>query len=221
MPTINRLIILLIGLSPTLAYAEQITLIVNGDIEAWEYKTVSDIPETSYQSVTDGERQVLRADTNGGASGYVLKRDINLQSTPWVHFLWRVDTADDNPHEKTKAGDDFALRLYFITQSGVRHRTLNLVYAQHAAAGDTWESPYSNWLSDVRLYAFATKGDSPNGEWRVSSVNVGELWQNLFDTDDTIKAVGLMTDGDNTNSQTVARYGDVVLSDSAKSPFDL
>ena len=212
----KRFLPLLLSLSFA-ASAEQITLLANGDMRNWQYETYGNLPETTYQAnAKDG----LLADNNGnGASGYIMHKAIDLQKTPWLHMRWRVDESAPNLQEKTKAGDDFALRFYLVTQNGIRYRTLNLVYAQNAAANDSWQSPYSNFLSDVRLFVMASAQDSNKEKWQSSSLNVGEIWRQQFGRDDTIKLVGLMTDGDNTNIRMKARYDLVVLSNSPTPPL--
>lgn len=217
-----RLYFLLLSLllAPAAA-AEGITLLANGDTDAWEYQSFDDIKETTYSRQQDEklQHQILTADSVHGASGYILKRELDLRKTPWLHFLWRVDHVGNNPAEKTREGDDFVWRLYFVQQSGMRFRTLNFVYSQTANDGQTWESPYSDISNDIRIYALATGGK--NGVWRTSTVNVAKVWEELFDNDEAVDGVGLMTDGDSAAINMRANYGLLVLSDKPTPPFSI
>ena len=204
------------------ARAEVVTLLADGDVSGWQYKSLDDIPETRYRTAADDEagRTVLFADSDRGASGYISERDdLDLAKTPWVHFQWRVDAAGTGFDERKKSGDDYAFRLYFVARSGLRYRTLVLARAQ-GAAGESWRSPYSNFISEVVIHAFADS-DSPLGEWQTARINVAELWRDRFGADADLKigAAGLMTDGDSSGVKMRARYGAVILTASPESPF--
>ena len=211
---------LMAGHLPLAAAAENITLLADGNTDDWEYRAFDDIKETAYRAETDTDEQTaLLADSNAGASGYILRRELDLDKTPWLHFLWRVDRVGDNPAEGTKAGDDYAWRLYFVGKSGITYRTLNFIYSQSAVANDTWESPYAGLFSDIYVYALAAHDPAAIGRWQTSRVNVQDVWRRLFGDDNTIGLVGLMSDGDSSGVIMQARYGKIVLSDSPDSPF--
>ena len=202
------------------AAAQTLTLLANGDVSAWEAQKFKEIPPTQYTTRQDAERgrRVLFANSAAAAAGYTRRIKINLQKTPYAHFWWRVDEGLNNPQEKTKAGDDFAFRLYFVGKSGIKYRALNLVYAAAAPTGAQWQSPYGGWLSDIRLHAFANAQESPPGKWRRAVVNVGELWRRAFGEAGEAELAGLMTDSDNTAAAARARYGAFVVSDSPAPP---
>lgn len=195
------------------AAAESLTLFA-GDPSGWEYQTFDDIAETRYEQTVDEEgRAVLKAVSAGGASGYTRMLDISLDETPWLHFRWRVDAAAANDAEQTRAGDDFAWRLYFVGKSGLQYRSLNLVYSRNSPAGRRWESPYSGMLRDLQIYAAAAHDEAALGQWQTTAINVGELWRQTFDDEGAVGLIGLMTDGDNRGVTMQATYGDIVLSE--------
>ena len=228
-----RWFLLLFALLPSAAsFGVEITLLADGGGTAsggctascggggaWEYQTFDGIKETTYRREKDQQlrRFVLNANSQSGASGFILKREIDLHKSPWLHFLWRVDHAGVHPAEKTRGGDDFAWRLYFVGKSGMRYHTLDFVYAQNAAVGEIWKSSYSNLFGDIYAYALAVGG--ADGVWRTSSVNVAEAWEALFDDGGKIGLIGLMTDGDSAGVEMRASYGLLVLSDSPIPPF--
>ena len=204
------------------ARGETVTLLANGDTSGWEYKSLDDIPETKYWTATDealGE-DVLFAASDQGASGWLAERDdLDFARTPWAHFQWRVDQAGEGFDESRKSGDDYPMRIYFVARSGLRFRTIVLARARRTA-GEFWPSPYGNWLSEVFIHSVGG-ADSPVGEWQIGRVNMAELWRQRFGADADLKvgAAGLMTDGDSAGVEMRARYGKIILSDSADSPF--
>lgn len=214
-------IFLLWLLLPLPALSETIELLPDGEPRGWEYQVFNEIKETSYHTEHNADlgQAVLVADSASGASGWTLRRNIDLTQTPWLHFLWRVDRVGENTAEKSRAGDDFAWRLYFLTKGIVRYRVLNFVYAQNAGMGERWDSPYATMLNETKIQAIAIHDGERLGEWRVSSVNLHEAWQAAFAETPTIRLVGLMTDGDNAGVTMQAQYGSIVLSDSATAPF--
>ncbi|MGU9952257.1 MAG: DUF3047 domain-containing protein [Gammaproteobacteria bacterium WSBS_2016_MAG_OTU1] len=213
--------IFLVSLVAQTASANTITLLANGNTSTWEYKTFDDIPQTNYRTIEDADlgKSVLLADSQHSASGYVRKDSIPLKNSPWLHFQWRVDSAGSGFNRQEKSGDDYAFRLYFVAEDGlVGSRGVALVISE-GENGDTYKSPFSTWPHDLQIYQFANDHSS-TGEWNVESINLQELWQQLHDTaPPVINLVGLMSDSDSAGEIMQTRYGDVLLSDSALSPF--
>ena len=208
--------------APVDAHGETVTLLADGDVSAWEYHALDDIPETQYHSGFDPDlgAKALFAASQKGASGWLMKREgLDFSKTPWAHFQWRLDAAGEGFDEGEKTGDDYAMRIYFVAQSGIRFRTVVLARTQ-GTAGDSRKSPYSNWLSDVFIHAFAG-GDAPKEQWQTGRANMAEIWRRHFGEDANLKidAVGLMTDGDSAGVEMRARYGAIVLTDSETNPF--
>ena len=187
--------------------ADDVVLMAGGDVSDWSYQKFGDIPETAYSGGDD----FLRADSRDSASGYILKKTIDLNQTPYLYFRWRVNSVSANAGERTKAGDDFALRLYFVTQSGLKYHTLNLVYAQGADAGDAWDSPYVGWFSAIRQYSIARHHPGLIGQWQTTRLNLAEIWQEQLTADPIIGVVGIMTDSDNAAGSASADYSDIIL----------
>ena len=196
------------------AAAEDITLFTGGDTSGWEYQTFSDIAETSYRPAATAEGlPVLTAASDTAASGYTRQLELSLYETPWLHVRWRVNrVAATAADERTRAGDDFAWRLYFVGKSGLEYRALNLVYARQNAAGARWESPYAGMFRNIQLYALSAHTPDTLGQWQTSVINVGELWRDMFDDDGRVGLIGIMTDSDNAGGISRADYGEIILS---------
>lgn len=203
------------------ARAQSLILLADGDVDGWQYQSFNPkkiARQTAYRAVFDEElnRTVLEAESDGGASGYIREAEIDLAQTPYLHLRWRVMEAADNPAEREKAGDDFALRVYLVSGSRLSSRTLSLVRASRAAPGDSWPSPYGNLLHKVRVVAFA----DALGEWQTTTIDAAGEWRRVFGGDaPAIGTIGLMTDADNTVTKSRARYADIVISASPTPPF--
>ncbi|MBE8158200.1 MAG: DUF3047 domain-containing protein [Betaproteobacteria bacterium] len=88
------------------ADAETVALFSGGDLAAWEYQSFDGIAETHYRIAEDAELggAALFAESQKGASGYILKTPLDLQKTPWLHFQWRIDEAGGGFDERKKNG---------------------------------------------------------------------------------------------------------------------
>lgn len=211
----------LLAAGAPVALAESVTVLAGGDVAAWDYRVFDNIAPTHYQTQHDKElgAAALFADSQSGASGYVLKQSFDLQKTPWVHFQWRVDEAAQGFNERQKKGDDSAFRLSFIRRELTGIKTLMLVRATAGKSRETWKSPYAKPTLDLRLYAFSD-GDDELQTWRIASINLAKLWRQLFAEEaKPLSAVALMSDSDSAGGVMKSRFGAIVLSDSAVSPF--
>ena len=187
-------------------------LLTQGDVSAWEYHTLDDLPETAYQTGFDADlgQPVLIAASERGASGYILRHPLDLAAQPCLQVNWRIEQAAQGFDEREKSGDDYALRLTFTARSGLRYRSLVIAHTQ-SAPGSSWKSPYSSLIHDVRVYSLA--GPEAASGWQRREVNLADLWRAQFGDRAALEldAVGLMTDADDSQSRMAARYGDVGL----------
>ncbi len=206
-------LLLIAAIALPAAIAQDLILLADGDVSDWQYQSFSKIPETQYQTVvSDNGKSALLAVSDAGASGYTRRQDISLYDTPWLHFSWRVDEISPNNAEQSRPGDDFAWRLYFIGRSGLEYRALTLVYSQTMTAGTSWKSPYASWFRNLHLHALAQHDVNTVGKWQSVTVNVGELWREMFADDGEIRVVGFMTDADNIDAMMQTQYGEIRLS---------
>ena len=217
---------ILFALLPSAALAESVTVLANGNALGggeWKYHAFSGIAPTDYAAAYDESlgANALVAESARGASGFTRRVKIDLRKTPYMHFRWRVDAAEKGFDEKEKSGDDFAFRVYLIGKSGlIKHRLLNLVRSHGESRGTNWRSPYSRILTEIKTFVFADSNDAL-GEWHIAKLNAADLWKKIFGEDaGEIGGVGIMTDGDNAGVQMKARYGEIIFSNSAESPFN-
>lgn len=180
-----------------------------GDLSGWEAKSFEG--ETAYRLVDGGDGTVLEATSRASASGLFLERRIDLAATPVLAWRWRVSGPVDPPDERTRGGDDFAARIYFVAPGQglfALPKSVSYVWASRQPVGSSWPNPYTD---NVRMVA-VDSGTRHAGEWRSHRRNMREDFRALFGRDITeISHVAIMTDTDNSGLSARSWYGDIRL----------
>lgn len=180
-----------------------------GDLAGWEVRVFAG--ETLYRTGDAGDGPALRATSEGTASGLYLERAIDLRRTPVLSWRWRVDGILDVPDERAKAGDDFAARLYAVAPGeGLFGRAFAICYvwANRAAAGDSWPNPFTGHVRTLAV----DSGAGGAGTWREHRRDVVADFRELFGREvERLEGIALMTDSDNSGLAAAAWYGDIAL----------
>lgn len=183
----------------------------SGSIRGWKPLTFKG--ETHYQIVLDGDQQVLRADSSASASGLIVKKRIDLTRTPYLTWRWKIAEQTKSNRETTRAGDDYAARIYVIIDGGLlfwKSRALNYVWAYGSPTGTIWPNAFAG--DNAIMMALRSQYD-PINVWHTEKRNVLEDLKQVFGENIRyIDAVALMTDSDNTGVAITAYYGDIVFS---------
>ena len=189
--------------------AESVEVLRDGDVAGWEEKVFAG--KTLYETVRRDGRSVVRATSRGTASGLYLRRRIDLDRTPILRWTWRVDGTLGDVDERTRAGDDYAARVYVIRSHPVflwRSRAVNYVWASTQAVGESWPNAYTDASRNVAVRS----GDTHAGRWVEERRDVRADFQELFgESVRHVDAVAIMTDTDNTGGAAVAYYGDITF----------
>jgi Protein of unknown function (DUF3047) len=179
-----------------------------GDLSGWTPKVFRG--ETAYTLAEDGGRTVLRAESQGAASGLVKEIRLDPRSAPVLRWSWKIERTLAQGDERTKAGDDYAARVYIIFPSVLfwKTRAINYIWANKLPAGESLPNAYS---SNAVMVAVES-GDGKAGTWVHEERNIFEDYRTLFGKDPpALGAVAIMTDTDNTGGKAVAWYGDITL----------
>jgi hypothetical protein len=180
---------------------------------------------TEFRPALDSPR-VLEAESRCGASARVLQLSgVDLNATPVLEWRWRVLRPLAIADERSKAGDDFAARVYVMFEfesegAGFFERArrrlgsrlygmempgaaLSFVWTSGVAPGQSWTSPYTQ---DSKMLALA---NGSGAAWRTESVDVPAAFRRAFDREPpTALALGVMSDADNTCQHTLAQFAD-------------
>jgi len=157
-------------------------------------------------------QSLLQADSGGTASGLFCERTVDLRSTPWLGWTWKVDQTLSGLNEREKKGDDYAARVYVVDKGGLafwKTRALSYVWSGSEPEGTVWPNAFT---SNARMIAVRS-GNADAGRLVAEKRNVREDWKQAFGEDITaIDAVAIMTDTDNSGLSARAWYGEIGFS---------
>lgn len=205
--------VLLCSCAAAAGAAEQIFIgdFSHGRLDGWESKAFKGA--TAYRLVSVHGKTVLQAQSRAAASGLFKEQRIDLQQTPYLNWSWRVDNLLSNLDEQSKAGDDYAARIYLVVSGGVlfwRTRAVNYVWASRMEKDKIWPNAFAG--DHVMMIALRSSGDALD-TWQREKRNVRADLRKLFGEDIRyIDAVALMTDTDNAGGVANAYYGDIFFS---------
>ncbi len=199
--------------------------------KGWSFYRVAPYKKnTAYRLQNYQGRTVLKAESNQSASGLAVKLKPRPSQHLWLKWEWKAVSPLDKANNLDKYADDAPLRV-MVAFDGDRSRLTmkDRMVAEMAQIMSGQEMPYA-----TLMYVWSPKGQleqiksNPYTD-RVKLIavdigreNLGQWRQHQRDlTADYIKAYGyapgnligiaLMTDTDNTKSQTKAYYGDIEL----------
>lgn len=142
------------------------------------------------------------------ASALVIEREISLEETPILEWRWRVDSIYQNLDETEKSGDDYPARIYVVAERWPRFRSraINYVWSSSQPKGESWENAFASQFQMVAVQS----GEANVGQWITERRDVLADFSRLHGiAPDTVDALAIMTDCDNTGQQASAWYGPV------------
>ena len=186
------------------------------------------IPPTGYQTrVWDGVSAV-EASANGSMALLARGVEVDLKATPMLCWRWRVDDVVKNADMNTKAGDDYAARVYvaFKLPSDKIDFGLRLklqfarnLYGEHvpdAALNYVWDNKNAVGHRQFNAYTDRTQmivqrsGVAQAGGWVSERVDVLSDVVKAYGSDQAkINLLALASDTDNTKSKAHAGFADL------------
>jgi len=166
--------------------------------------------ETRYSVVTDGDGHVLQAQSEASASGLVYEIEFDPVEHPILSWRWKIAGTVKKGDERTKAGDDYAARIYVIFPHWFfpKTRTLNYIWANHLPENDILPNAYTG---NAMMIA-ANSGAGRAGQWVEVRRNLVEDYRRAFgEAPPEAGAIAIMTDTDNTGEAATAWYDDLRL----------
>lgn len=202
--------------------------------EGWKPLTFKKIPRhTKYEVVKDGDRTVVKAESDASASGLTRAVTIDPREYPIIRWRWKVDNLLQKSDATRKDGDDYPARLY-ITFEYDPHKVsfgkklkfkagqvlfgdipigaISYVWETKAPVGAIIDNAYTDFVKMIVVES----GPHNIGRWVDESRNIYEDYKKAFgDEPPMINGVAIMSDTDNTGEQATAYYGDITF---AKQP---
>jgi len=166
--------------------------------------------ETGYQVILENGNRVLQADSRGTASGLVRKIDLDPRTLPILSWRWKVAGTIPQGDERTKAGDDYAARVYVIFPHWFfpKTRTLNYIWANRLPQGAFLPNAYTGNAMMVAVRS----GPKQAGQWLDERRDIVADYRKAFGEEPPrIGAIAVMTDTDDTGTRAMAWYDDLVL----------
>jgi hypothetical protein len=102
--------------------------------------------ETYYSFVKEDGRTVLKANSHAAASGLDKKMDLAPRAYPVLRWSWKIERTIKKGNERTKAGDDYAARVYVVFPKTLfwKTRAINYIWANSLAVGASVPSAYTS-----------------------------------------------------------------------------
>lgn len=175
-------------------------------LQGWQSKKFKG--ETRYEIVEDGATSVLRATSKASASGLVYETEYDPADYPVLSWRWKIDHIIEAGNSLTKAGDDYAARVYVVFPHWFfpKTRSLNYIWANRLAKDSFQPNAYT---SNAMMIAVES-GPEKSGQWQTVRRNIVEDYRRAFGEDPPkVGAIAIMTDTDNTGEHAVAWYADI------------
>ena len=183
----------------------------------WEILDFPGISEkTTYEIVEDTQYEaVVHARSMSGSGGIVRPVTIRAEEFAMLNWIWKIDKTINGSHVGSKKGDDFPVRILVSFKNhadkptSIDDNTLCYVWADHEPVGTFVKNPYHDHIMTIVV----ANRDDKTGEWLKFSRNVVKDYITAFGRQPGwISAVTLLTDSDNTRTDTQAWYGPIALS---------
>jgi hypothetical protein len=165
-----------------------------------------------FSAVEEGGTRVLRAESDGAASALWYGLGVGLEDVRVAAWRWKVESSlVENRREREKRGDDYAARFFVIFDGDPFSRSARAicyVWAGSEPEGSEYRNPFFSSVATVVLRS----GDERAGEWvREERDFIADYVAAFGRSPDSISAVAVMVDTDNTGSQTAAWFGEIEL----------
>ncbi|WP_459944794.1 DUF3047 domain-containing protein [Desulfocastanea catecholica] len=169
--------------------------------------------ETRYQLVQDDGKVVLQAVSQAAASCLIKEMEFQPAEYRYLRWSWKIDKTIEGGDEKTKAGDDYAARLYVVFPGRFfwQTRAINYIWANQLAEN----ASIANAFTAQAMMLAVQSGPASAGKWVSEERDIWADYRRLFGEEPKkAAAIAIMTDTDNTGESAVAWYGDIILATS-------
>lgn len=177
-------------------------------LAGWQEKSFKG--NTAYRLVADGEQTVLQATSRAAASGLIYDIDYAPKAYPVLAWRWKIANTIVKGDERSKAGDDYAARIYVIFPHWFfpKTRSLNYIWANRLPKDDLLANAFTGNAVMIAVESGAEKV----GEWVEERRDIVTDYRRAFGEDPPeVGAIAIMTDTDNTGESAVAWYADIVI----------
>ena len=182
-------------------------------LAGWESKSFKGV--TEYRLVKENGRTVVKATSHAAASGLIRKIRFDPSKYRYLRWSWKIAHSIKGGDEKSKAGDDYAARVYVVFPGRYfwQMKAISYIWANKLIKGESVPSVYA---ANARMVAVES-GNEKAGQWLTEERDLLADYRLLFGTDpQEAEAIAIMTDTDNTGGSADAWYGEISLSTEGK-----
>lgn len=178
-------------------------------LTGWEKKSFKGF--TEYRLIPEKDTIVVEAISLATASGLVKKISFDPKEYRHLRWSWKIDRTISGGDETTKAGDDYAARIYVVFAGKFFWQTkaINYIWANNLKKGEYIPNAYTSSAMMVAVES----GSGGTGQWLVEERDIYADYKTLFGSEPgEASAIAIMTDTDDTGGKAKAWYGDITLS---------
>jgi hypothetical protein len=189
----------------------------NLNVVRWQVLKRQSGPVDYYQAIGDPVLPFVRAQYRPPESTTVLGVEIpegDRKSAQRLRWQWRAMTFPAGGDECVEGKHDSAADVYATWKSGLKWYTLKYVWSSVGARGAICDLKRNLFLAQDTIIL---ESGGPTGIWRREDVDLrGDFRRYFADGDPRAEVpdfvgVGIMTDGDDTKTESAADYADFVL----------
>jgi hypothetical protein len=193
-------------------------------LDNWKPFTFPKIKKHSLYTIeNNGEKHVLKAESNASASAIVYKDVIDVYEHPQVKWRWKVKNVYAQGDVRSKEGDDYPIRVYIMFEydpekagalDRIKYSFAKSLYGEYppqSSLSYIWSSkddpetfvvsPYT----DKAMMVLLEKGPAKIGAWVDEEIDILADYQKAFKTKPPARArIAIMNDSDNTGESSVS-----------------
>jgi hypothetical protein len=187
---------------------------LRADVSQWRIVARESGPVNYYGLAADAAVPYIHAAYEPGYKTAVMGFEVPSAQVRSFHHLtwqWRADVLPRGGDECSETERDSAAVVYVTWRRALRWYTLKYVWSAVGAKGSVCDRK-RNLVVAQDTIILETGG--PLGVWQRETIDLDAAFRVHFGGDDVpdLRGLGLMTDGDQTRSESAADYGGFVLS---------
>lgn len=199
----------------------------NNDLpKGWQlFQPNQKVAATQYRLQPEKQEWVVHATARSSMAGLIKPMQVDLNKTPFLCWSWRIKSVVSNADLNTKAGDDYAARVYVLFDVPVNQipfadrikvrlaKTFYGVDLPTAAINYVWDNKHPIGTVAPNAYTDRTKlmvlqsGNAQAGKWMRQTRHVAKDYQVMFGGQlPVVAGLAIATDTDNTASNAEAWF---------------